>query len=316
VVTTCAVNSGTDRVVVDARTVGQPLVAVGPELVEGGTTDQAQGRGQVGHAVSAASFTSDPQAGEQVGVDQDTLQLVDTDAPGQPGPGFQCIGQVLAAGAGVDPEPVAGDADVAARPGRLGVHRGRATVAQQVDGVIAVDPTGLSYLLAVTGPATLPDKTQVSGANAVALTQATNYAKFAGMSAAKDSQRRAYLIRAAGKAAGERRLLVWSANPAVQADLAQTSVAGILPTTSAPYVGPSIVNAGGNELDYYLDRSLTWTRTGCGPTRASTVAIKLTNNAPASGLSPYVMARVDTGSYPVKAGDNRLEVSYFATHGH
>ena len=108
----CHVNSGTDQVVVDARTVGQPLVAACPELVEGGTTDQAQGRGQVGHAAGAASFTSDPQAGEQVGIDQDTLQLVDTDAPGQPGPGFQRIGQVLAAGAWIDPEPVAGDADV------------------------------------------------------------------------------------------------------------------------------------------------------------------------------------------------------------
>jgi Protein of unknown function (DUF4012) len=45
---------------------------------------------------------------------------------------------------------------------------------QQVDGVIAVDPTALSYLLAVTGTATLPDNTQINGANAVALTQSTN----------------------------------------------------------------------------------------------------------------------------------------------
>jgi len=51
---------------------------------------------------------------------------------------------------------------------------------QQVDGVIAIDPTALGYLLAVTGPATLPDKTQISGANTVALTQATTYAKFGG----------------------------------------------------------------------------------------------------------------------------------------
>ncbi len=206
----------------------------------------------------------------------------------------------------------------------------------KVDGVIAVDPTALGYLLAVTGPATLPDKSQISGANAVALTQSTAYAKFGGLSSAAQAQRRAYLLdiasavskkildargdpaalmRAAGKAAGERRILVWSAAPAVQADLAQTSVSGSIPATKAPYVGLSIVNDGGNKLDYYLDRSLTWQRTGCEVTRRTRVTITLTNNAPASGLSPYVTGRSDSHSYPVKPGDNRLEVSYFATQG-
>jgi len=188
----------------------------------------------------------------------------------------------------------------------------------------------------VTGPATLPDKTQISGTNAVALTQATSYAEFPGTSPAAIAQRKAYqlgiasaaskkilgargeltaLVQAAGKAAGERRLLLWSADPAVQADLAQTSVAGIIPTTTAPYVGLSIVNDGGTKLDYYLDRSLTWQAASCGPTRPTTVTITLTNNAPASGLPPYVTLRGDARSYPIKSGDNRLEVSYLATQG-
>ena len=207
---------------------------------------------------------------------------------------------------------------------------------QKVDGVIAVDPTALGYLLAVTGPATLPDKSQVNAGNAVALTQATNYAMFPGSSGADNTQRKAYLLevasaaskkiidthsqptallRAAGQAASERRFLVWSADPAIQAELAQTSLAGIIPVTTAPYVGMSIVNAGGNKLDYYLDRSLTWQATGCGPTRASTVTITLTNNAPAAGLPPIVTGREDSHSYPIKVGDNRLAVSYFATQG-
>jgi len=170
----------------------------------------------------------------------------------------------------------------------------------------------------------------------VALTQSTSYAMFPGLSSTEIARRKAYLLevasaaskqilgargeptallRAAGQAAGERRILVWSADPAVQADLAQTSVAGIIPITAEPYAGLSIVNGGGNKLDYYLDRSLTWTRTGCGVTRATTVTIKLTNNAPASGLSPYVTGRSDTHSYPVRPGDTRLAVSYFATQG-
>jgi hypothetical protein len=207
---------------------------------------------------------------------------------------------------------------------------------ERVDGVLAVDPTALGYLLAVTGPATLPDKTQITGANAVALTQSTNYAKFGGLGADETDRRKAYqldiasaaskkildsrgdpsaLLRAVGKAAGERRILVWSADPAVQGDLAQTSVAGIIPATTAPYAGLSIVNGAGSKLDYYLDRSLTWQRSGCGPTRRTTVTITLTNNAPAHGLPQYVTIRGDRRSYPIKLGDNRIAVSYFATQG-
>lgn len=207
---------------------------------------------------------------------------------------------------------------------------------EKVDGVLAVDPTVLSYLLAVTGPATLPDGSQVSAANAVALTQSIIYAKFSGLGSAATDQRKVYLLdvaaaastkildargdllallRAAGKAAGERRILVWSADPAVQADLAKTVVAGIIPITRASYVGLSIVNDAGNKLDYYLDRSVSWERTGCGPARPTTVTITLTNNAPASGLPQYVTLRSDSHPYVSRPGDNRLEVSYLATQG-
>ncbi len=203
---------------------------------------------------------------------------------------------------------------------------------EHVDGVIAFDPTALSYLLAVTGPAALPDHSQVSARNVVSLTQSAVYRRFT----ADNEGRQRYLldvarvvgrqilntradpvalVRAAGTAAGERRLLAWSADPTVQSDLAKTAVSGIIPSTPAPYIGLSIVNDGGNKLDYYLDRSLTWQRTGCGASRQVTVTIKLSNNAPAIGLPPYVTLRSDSRSYPVKRGDNRLEVGYFATRG-
>jgi len=205
---------------------------------------------------------------------------------------------------------------------------------ERLDGALAVDPTALSYLLAVTGPATLSDGTQLTAANVVALTQSTVYAKFPKKS--QNDARKNYLLgiaraashqvldtrpsltallKAAGRAAGERRLLVYSTTPSVEHDLQQTSLSGAIPRTSRPYVGLSIVNDGGNKLDYYLDRSLTWQRTGCGSTRQVTVTVALTNNAPASGLSSYVTARSDRHSFPVKPGDNRLEVSYYATSG-
>ena len=56
---------------------------------------------------------------------------------------------------------------------------------QHVDGAISLDPTALSYLLAVTGPAKMADGTQVSASNVVALTQSTVYAKFTDEDAAQ-----------------------------------------------------------------------------------------------------------------------------------
>ena len=125
----------------------------------------------------------------------------------------------------------------------------------------------------------------------------------------------AALLRAGAQAADEQRVLVWSRDPAVEARLANTSISGAVVTTDAPYVGLSIVNDGGNKLDYYLDRSLTWQRQGCGAQRSVTVTITLTNNAPASGLSAYVTHRGDAHDASVRPGDNRLEVSYLATAG-
>ncbi len=68
------------------------------------------------------------------------------------------------------------------------------------------------------------------------------------------------------RAADERRLLVWSANPDLQTVLeAHRAVRRRCRTTSAPYAGLTIINEGGNKLDYYLDRALTWHRDGLRP---------------------------------------------------
>ena len=217
---------------------------------------------------------------------------------------------------------------------RIWIAMWRHKTGEQLDGALALDPTALSYLLRATGPATLRDGSRVGAGNVVDLTQRRVYARFPERS--QNPQRREFLLdvarsasrrllatgtptkrllREAGRAAGARRLLAYSADPAVEAQLAQTSLGGTIPATDGAYAGLSIINDAGNKLDYYLDRSLTWQRTGCGSPREVIVTIRLTNNAPSSGLSPYVMARHDTHSYPVAPGDNRLEVGYLATRG-
>ncbi len=202
---------------------------------------------------------------------------------------------------------------------------------QRLDGALAVDPEALSYLLAVTGPATLPDKTVISASNIVQFTQQTLYARYS----ANPGQRKKVLlavaraasdkildfrgsttalVRAGGKAGAQRRLLVYSAAPGVEADLQQTSLSGAVLPSAGPYVNLVVNNGAGNKLDYYLDRRLTWTRTGCGQRRLVTVTVTLTNTAP-TGLPPYVIERNDHPPYRTGKGDTRLGVYYYGTTG-
>jgi len=200
---------------------------------------------------------------------------------------------------------------------------------QKLDGAVALDPTALSYLLRVTGPAALPDGTSITADNVVALTQSTAYVTY------PDRDKRRVFLRtvaatvgdhvvasradlhdivdAAGQASDERRLLVWSRVPSIEALIEQTSVSGSIPDTSTAFVGLSIVNDGGNKLDYYLDRSVVWQADGCSADRNVTVTITLTNDAPATGLPDAVVSRSDRHDYPIKRGDNRLDVSYYGT---
>lgn len=206
-----------------------------------------------------------------------------------------------------------------------------ARTGQHIDGALAVDPTALSYLLAATGPTALADGTKITAGDVVELTQSRAYAQFDDQEQRKaflvdiakavsehllDPQTRTTaLLSSAAHAASERRLLMWSADPAVQAELEQTTLAGSIPDGPDPFSGFTVNNAGGNKLDYYLDRSMTWSASGCGEQRTVTATLTLLNNAPTSGLTSYVTGRLDSPAYPVGPGDNAELVSYYATQG-
>ena len=206
---------------------------------------------------------------------------------------------------------------------------------QTLDGVITLDPTALSYLLKVTGPAKLPKGSivpTISASNVVELTQQRAYADFGKKETA---ERKTFLlevaraasarlvsrtgnttalVKAAGHAATERRLLFWSADPSIEAKLASSTISGVTPQTQAPYAQVAINNNAGNKLDYYTHASMQWAAAGCGSTRRVTVTLTVTNSAP-TGLSKYVLGDTGKPGFPQTPGDNQLLISYYATQG-
>ncbi len=120
-----------------------------------------------------------------------------------------------------------------------------------VDGLMAIDPVALSYLMKGTGPVDAGDGVVLTSDNVVSVLLSDAYQRFA--DGTDQAPRDAFLARAAAaaftsvsrgganaqeamkglvRAADERRLLVWSADADEQADLVTTQLGGKLPQSA------------------------------------------------------------------------------------
>ena len=231
--------------------------------------------------------------------------------------------------------------------GRILTSLWNATEAEPVDGVVALDPVAISYLLQATGPVTLSDGTQVSAANVVDLTTRRLYERYPDDASTtgrtrflQELTRQAFsqisteprdpatLAERLGRAVLEGHLQVYSVHPELQARLATTRIAGALPAGTPNVLQVLTQNLAGGKLDVYLRRDIRYTATdtgravdigdGAGPQteQAGQLTLTLTNTAPAAGLPAYVTKRADLPSgaaYP--PGQNRLWVSVYLGKG-
>jgi len=202
-----------------------------------------------------------------------------------------------------------------------------------VDGVVAIDPVALSYILGVVGPVTMPDGEEITKDNVVELTESTAYSRFPTDQVARKqylqdiasevvakatgeikAPRR--LLEALGKAASEGRIAVWSAFPDEEELLEETPLAHVIPDDSSPHAEVVINNLGGNKMDYYLRRKIEYAADGCdGESRKSTITVNLTNAAPDGPLPDYVagFAGLENIASQPAAGTNVASVSLIAT---
>ncbi|ETA03279.1 hypothetical protein CcI6DRAFT_01243 [Frankia sp. CcI6] len=193
--------------------------------------------------------------------------------------------------------------------GRLYSAFYRAGTGLDVDGTISLDPTTLSYLLAASRPAVLPDGTSVAAGHLVDLVESRVYGEImdaaardrffaqvgqavyaAVESGAGDTTK---LVTALGRAAREGRLEISSNHAEEQRILSSTALGGALPDAPGPFLGVVTQNATASKLDYWLRRQTTY-RMQRQPNGAglATITIRLTNAAP-GGLPAYVRHRQD-----------------------
>lgn len=188
------------------------------------------------------------------------------------------------------------------------------------DGVIAVDPIALSHILRATGPVTLSTGEQLSAENTVPLLLNEIYLRYPGpdgpdqtdaffadaaravfealMHTGADS---AGLLAAIGRGVGEHRVMAWSADPAEQAVLAQSPLAGTLPTENVPasVTGVFFRDMSASKVDYYLQTAATLESDACtsdSPTFTATADLHSTlTQELADSLPPFISGGVWRG---------------------
>lgn len=185
------------------------------------------------------------------------------------------------------------------------------------DGVIAVDPAALSYILQATGPVALSSGDQLSAENAVTLLLNEIYLRYPGddgpdltdvffaeaaravfAALTQGSGDTAALATAVTRGVDERRIMMWSAHPDEQAALAGTTLAGILPSDNAAesVTGVFFRDMSVSKVDFYLQTAASLTSDACtaaSPTFTTDVELHSTlTQEQADALPPFVVGGV------------------------
>ena len=184
---------------------------------------------------------------------------------------------------------------------------------QTLDGVIAIDPTALSYILRSTGPITLNSGERITSENLVADTLKNAYERFE-----KDNKaRKQYLVDIMNATVKQlnsgdyskikmaqairdgiiaNRILFYSTDKSAQSELSKVRLGGDMRLESNNEFRTVIQNIDAGKLDYYLDRDVVIESKSCEKIRETQVRIRVTNTLKTGvGVSPYVLTRADKG---------------------
>jgi hypothetical protein len=184
---------------------------------------------------------------------------------------------------------------------------------EQLDGVIAIDPSALSYVLQSTGPITLKSGAEITSENVVAETLQKAYKRYE----TNNDARKQYLVDIMNAAAAkitsgqfskvgmakaikrgliENRILMYTRDKAAESQLASVRLGGYLTTAPNNEFRAVIQNIDASKLDYYLQKAVTIESKSCKNVQQTQVRVKLTNTLKTGkGLPAYVLTRADKG---------------------
>jgi hypothetical protein len=205
---------------------------------------------------------------------------------------------------------------------------------EDLDGVIAVDPTALSYVLRSTGPITLASGEEITSQNVVSETLKVAYKRYENDNKARKQHlvdimdavsaklnsggySKVKMAQALRDGIIANRILVYSANQGVQAKLSKVRLGGFMSLEKNNEFRAVIQNIDAGKLDYYLDRSVEIESQSCEDVRETQIKVRVTNTLKsAEGLSAYVLTRADKGKPEfLVPGSHRFKVFIYGPVG-
>jgi len=188
--------------------------------------------------------------------------------------------------------------------GALAARMWRADTGQQVNGVMALDVTGLQELLTVTGPVTTASGTVVSAGDVDQLLLHDQYvgedynshndaARVDELGSLASAVMKALetkpldlhaMVDALSAATSGRHLMLWSSDPSTEAIWRSTGVSGQLTPDS---LAANVINRSGNKLDQYVTVSTALHLVPHRSQTAATLTVTVANHTP-PGQSPFI----------------------------
>jgi len=182
--------------------------------------------------------------------------------------------------------------------------------AENLDGVITLDPIVLSHLLTVIGPIEVQGK-EINSENVVRESLSDAYLRYeednmgrkrylveiiegvANAILAPDSDK-ARLAWSLVRPILDNRVLLYSTDKEVQETLNNSKISGVMSRRASNEYRLVIQNTAGNKMDYYLDRQMVIASKSCRKSLITEVQFKVTNSAREDEYLPaYVKGRLD-----------------------
>lgn len=216
------------------------------------------------------------------------------------------------------------------RASRLALEHWRIDFGVQLDGVIAIDPVTLSYVLEATGPIPLATGETLTSDTVVDLLlrgvydrhedPAVQDAVFADVARTVFSAVTAggldpaSFVDALTRAGAERRILIYNVDATEQAALAGTTLSGTLHDDDRT-LGIYLNDLGGTKLDSYLTAVATVGAVDCAGTGSWNAAVQLASSVPADAAESLPPRVAQSGYLDLPAGIIATQVLVYGPPG-
>lgn len=200
------------------------------------------------------------------------------------------------------------------------------------DGVVAIDPVALGFVLGAVGPVDIGNKVTINQTNAATTLLNWIYIRYPDDARAQDdafelAARRSFnaltsgrgdsvrAIRALVRGVQERRILLWSRDPAEQSRIQSSGIAGMMTDRqqlARPQIGVFLTDTTQGKMDFYLRSTTHVTPTRCYAEGVQDIRVttSLRSEAPAGG--PGLPISVTGSGKTVGLGNIGLSVRIMA----